>query len=112
MHTLSVAFEAYPLIKTGVLADLVGAISRALAPHGVATTTLLPGYPAVALESSPARGRWPAQPDGGGGIADVWEFALCIDLRPPQDGVPRARVTGLDNNRQSASTPPASGGPR
>ena len=45
---LSVASEAYPLVKTGGLADVVGALPAALAPHGVITTTLLPGYPALA----------------------------------------------------------------
>jgi len=51
---LAVASEAYPLIKTGGLADVVGALPAALAPHGVATTTLLPGYPAIlhALEGA------------------------------------------------------------
>ena len=47
LTTLSVASEAYPLVKTGGLADVVGALPAALAPHGVQTTTLLPGYPAV-----------------------------------------------------------------
>lgn len=47
MKVLSVASEAYPLVKTGGLADVVGALPAALAPHGVVTTTLLPGYPAV-----------------------------------------------------------------
>ena len=47
MNVLAVASEAYPLIKTGGLADVVGALPAALAPHGVTTTTLLPGYPAV-----------------------------------------------------------------
>ena len=47
LKVLSVASEAVPLIKTGGLADVAGALPAALAPHGVATTTLLPGYPAV-----------------------------------------------------------------
>ncbi|MEH3047219.1 glycogen synthase GlgA [Sphingomonas adhaesiva] len=47
ISVLSVASEAYPLVKTGGLADVVGALPAALAPHDVATTTLLPGYPAV-----------------------------------------------------------------
>ncbi|MGT2512942.1 glycogen synthase GlgA [Sphingomonas panni] len=47
MRVLSVASEAYPLVKTGGLADVVGALPAALAPHGIATTTLLPGYPSV-----------------------------------------------------------------
>lgn len=47
MKVLSVASEAVPLIKTGGLADVVGALPAALDPHGVEMTTLLPGYPAV-----------------------------------------------------------------
>jgi starch synthase len=46
-QVLCVASEAYPLIKTGGLGDVVGALPGALAPHNVAVTTLLPGYPAV-----------------------------------------------------------------
>jgi starch synthase len=47
IHALSVASEAYPLIKTGGLADVVGALPAALAPLGVRVTTMLPGYPTV-----------------------------------------------------------------
>jgi starch synthase len=47
MQVLSVAAEAYPLVKTGGLGDVVGALPGALADHGVTVTTLLPGYPAV-----------------------------------------------------------------
>jgi starch synthase len=53
-RVLSVASEAYPLVKTGGLADVVGALPAALAPYDVRLTTLIPGYPAVmkALEES------------------------------------------------------------
>lgn len=47
LRVLSVASEAVPLVKTGGLADVAGALPAAVAPHGVAMTTLLPGYPAV-----------------------------------------------------------------
>lgn len=47
LTVLSVASEAVPLVKTGGLADVAGALPGAVAPHGVAMTTLLPGYPAV-----------------------------------------------------------------
>src|SRR3954463_12326303 len=47
IRILSVASEAYPLVKTGGLADVVGALPDALKPHGMAVTTFLPGYPAV-----------------------------------------------------------------
>lgn len=47
LKVLSVASEAVPLIKTGGLADVAGALPSALAPSGVEVTTLLPGYPSV-----------------------------------------------------------------
>jgi starch synthase len=47
LKVLSVASEAAPLIKTGGLADVAGALPGALAAHGVEVTTLVPGYPAV-----------------------------------------------------------------
>jgi starch synthase len=47
MRVLSVASEVYPLIKTGGLADVAGALPGALAPLGVEKRTLLPGYPSV-----------------------------------------------------------------
>ena len=47
MKVLSVASEAAPLIKTGGLADVAGALPAALAAQGVAVTTLLPGYKSV-----------------------------------------------------------------
>lgn len=47
LTVLSVASEVFPLVKTGGLADVAGALPRALAPEGVDMTTLVPGYPAV-----------------------------------------------------------------
>ncbi|MFT4182556.1 MAG: glycogen synthase GlgA [Rhizobium sp.] len=47
MKVLSVASEVFPLIKTGGLADVAGALPGALKPYGVQTKTLIPGYPAV-----------------------------------------------------------------
>ena len=47
MQVLSVASEAYPLVKTGGLGDVVGALPGALSGHNITVTTLLPGYPAV-----------------------------------------------------------------
>jgi starch synthase len=61
VKVLSVASEAYPLVKTGGLADVVGALPAALASHGVEVTTLLPGYPAVLAAAKRAKAvhRWP-----------------------------------------------------
>ncbi|MPS68631.1 MAG: glycogen synthase GlgA [Novosphingobium sp.] len=47
LKVLSVASEAVPLVKTGGLADVAGALPAALAEHDVEMTTLLPGYPSV-----------------------------------------------------------------
>lgn len=47
MNILSVASEVFPLIKTGGLADVAGALPIALAGHGTHMRTLMPGYPAV-----------------------------------------------------------------
>ena len=47
MQVLAVTPEIFPLIKTGGLADVTGALPVALAGQGVATRTLVPGYPVV-----------------------------------------------------------------
>ncbi len=44
---LSVASEIYPLIKTGGLADVAGALPVALRAEDTRMVTLVPGYPAV-----------------------------------------------------------------
>ncbi|HEY0044468.1 MAG TPA: glycogen synthase GlgA [Allosphingosinicella sp.] len=44
---LSIASEIYPLVKTGGLADVAGALPAALAREGFAIRSLVPGYPAV-----------------------------------------------------------------
>lgn len=44
MRILSVASEVFPLIKTGGLADVAGALPGALKPHGCDVTTFLPAY--------------------------------------------------------------------
>ncbi|MBS0640181.1 MAG: glycogen synthase GlgA [Proteobacteria bacterium] len=46
-RVLSVTSEIFPLVKTGGLADVTGALPAALAPLDVDTVTLIPGYPEV-----------------------------------------------------------------
>ncbi|MFZ4406174.1 MAG: glycogen synthase GlgA [Paracraurococcus sp.] len=78
MRVLGVASECVPLIKTGGLADVVGALPAALAPQGITVTTLLPGYPAV--------------------MAAIGDAPAVLDL-PDRFGPARlraARVAGLD----------------
>lgn len=53
-RVLSIASEAYPLIKTGGLADVAGALPGALKREGVEMRTLLPGYrPVMAKLEAP-----------------------------------------------------------
>jgi starch synthase len=47
IRVLSVASEIYPIIKTGGLADVVGALPTALKAEGIETRTIVPGYPSV-----------------------------------------------------------------
>lgn len=103
MRVLSVASEAYPLVKTGGLADVVGALPAALAPHGVETTTLLPGYSTVLRHLSKAKPvqRWddllgsPARL-----IAGKIDGHPLLVLDAPdlfgRDGGPYADATGRD----------------
>ncbi|HUO23553.1 MAG TPA: glycogen synthase GlgA [Caulobacteraceae bacterium] len=80
LDVLAVVSEIYPLIKTGGLADVAGALPPALAPLDVRVRTLVPGYPAVlaALDkSSVAR----ALPDLYGRPARVLRAAAgALDL--------------------------------
>ena len=47
LRVLSVASEIFPLVKTGGLADVAGALPRALASEGVEMRSLVPAYPAI-----------------------------------------------------------------
>jgi starch synthase len=47
IRVLSVASEIYPIIKTGGLADVVGALPSALKAEGIETRIVVPGYPGV-----------------------------------------------------------------
>jgi starch synthase len=80
LRVLSVASEAFPLVKTGGLADVVGALPGALAPLGIEVTTLLPGYPAVLDHLSGAKlvQRWPDFFDGGAALLSAGAAGLRL----------------------------------
>lgn len=69
-QVLSVASECVPLIKTGGLADVVGALPGALAPFGWRLRTLLPAYRGLAGALEGARVVW-SDPDLFGGPGRV-----------------------------------------
>nr|WP_294512611.1 glycogen synthase GlgA [uncultured Rhodopila sp.] len=79
-RVLAVTSEIYPLIKTGGLADVTGALPLALKAAGVETTTLVPGYPAVLQGLKNAGEVWHF-PDMFGGHAHVIRgTAASLDL--------------------------------
>lgn len=47
LNVLAVASEIYPLVKTGGLADVTGALPKALAAFRIDTHSLVPGYPSL-----------------------------------------------------------------
>jgi len=61
LRVLAVTSEIYPIIKTGGLADVVGALPVALRACGIETRTLVPGYPDVikALLAAEVLLHWP-----------------------------------------------------
>ncbi|MFC7735753.1 glycogen synthase GlgA [Roseomonas sp. GCM10028921] len=79
LRVLSVASECFPLVKTGGLADVVGALPAALAAESVAVRTLLPGYPAVITAAGQAE-----------------QIHLFDDLFGGPARLSAARVVGLD----------------
>ena len=70
MKVLFVSSECYPLVKTGGLADVVGALPLALRASGVEARVLLPCYPGVAVSVSGER-RVATWPDLFGGPASL-----------------------------------------
>ena len=70
MRVLSVASEVFPLVKTGGLADVAGALPSALDALGIEMHTLLPAYPALRALVAAAEPVW-SNPDFFGGPARI-----------------------------------------
>jgi starch synthase len=108
VRVLSVASELYPLIKTGGLADVAGALPGALAPLGIEMRALLPGYPVVlealtATWGDPGRivAELPALPGGAGrlrlaGPPDTGVYLLEAAALFARPGSPYAGPDGAD----------------
>lgn len=58
MQALYLASECAPFIKTGGLADVIGAVPKALAALGVHSRVMLPAYPALAEQVDAGRQVW------------------------------------------------------
>ncbi|HEY4044019.1 MAG TPA: glycogen/starch synthase, partial [Rhodopila sp.] len=80
LRVLSVGSEVYPLVKTGGLGDVIGALPPVLGAAGAETTTMVPGYPAV-LSVLPDAVAVHEFPDLFGGPARVLRgTAAALDL--------------------------------
>lgn len=79
IKVLAVASEVFPLIKTGGLADVVGALPHALKSHDVAMRVMVPGYPTVKT-----------------GVADAEVVHRFADLQGGEARLLAATVGGLD----------------
>jgi starch synthase len=103
LKVLSVASEIFPLVKTGGLADVAGALPGALKREGVVMRTLVPAYPAVKAklaEVSPA-GEYDDLFGGPArvlaGVAEGLDlFAIDAPHLYDRPGNPYLRPDGLD----------------
>lgn len=103
MRVLSVASEIFPIIKTGGLADVAGALPIALKAKGVEICTLVPGYPEVlrALERAEMQ-PCPMSSLGGdvrllrGHCGELELFVLDVPHFFARGGNPYLSATGVD----------------
>jgi starch synthase len=95
-RVLVVAAEIFPLAKTGGLADVVGALPKALAQLGIDVRLMLPAYPS-ALEGATDGAR--AAPLGRIAGADV----VLLSARMPDSGLPVYLVDAPELYRRDGS---------
>lgn len=103
VRVLAVASEVYPIVKTGGLADVAGALPIALKAHGVEMRTLMPGYPEVMrlLSGAAEIRRWPDYFGGPGrllaGSHDGLDlFVLDVPHLYARPGNPYVTTEGVD----------------
>lgn len=100
LQVLSVASEIFPLVKTGGLADVVGALPGALLAEGVDVHSLVPGYPAVMQAVRSAAPVWSENAFFGGPVrllaAESAELRLFVLDAPHLYARPGNPYTGPD----------------
>jgi starch synthase len=103
MQVLAVTSEIYPLIKTGGLADVTGALPLALEEQGVHVRTLVPGYPVVTSKFSKKKIvlRYPALQGGQASVFAGESSGLdLLVLDAPhlfdRQGGPYGNMAGID----------------
>lgn len=77
---LAVASEVFPLVKTGGLADVVGALPAALGPHGVKMRVMMPGYPAALAALKGGEAVWQQKQLFGGAARLLAGKAAGLDV--------------------------------
>ncbi|HVY19688.1 MAG TPA: glycogen synthase GlgA [Bauldia sp.] len=77
---LAVASEVFPIIKTGGLADVVGALPAALRGHGVTMRVMMPGYPAAMAALKNGEAVWSSKALHGGPARLLAATAHGLDL--------------------------------
>jgi starch synthase len=109
LAVLHVAAECQPLLKTGGLADVVGALPAAQREAGLDARVLLPGFPAIrhGLRNRHEVGRMPLQ--FGSGDVTLWQGTPAYVIDAPslydRDGNPYADANQhpyADNHRRFA----------
>jgi starch synthase len=80
MKILSVASEVFPLVKTGGLADVAGALPAVLAKQGVSVITLMPGYPVVMKALDEFEVAYVSEKLFGGAARLLWGKARGLEL--------------------------------
>lgn len=103
MRVLSVTSEIYPIVKTGGLADVAGALPVALKAERIEVRTLVPGYPAVmtALDKPTEISSLPNFFGGnarliGGSHGELDLFVLDAPHLYKRDGNPYVQPDGKD----------------
>jgi starch synthase len=112
MRVLQVSAELYPLLKTGGLADVAGALPAALRRAGVDLRLLLPGFPAIreaAVDCQPVATMTAPWGETAAVLASAWNGTLLYLVDAPalyaRPGNPYADAQGAvyaDNHRRFA----------